>query len=157
MEIFEIKKQVEEIKLKLQSSLYTEDKILKISQLEKKTMEQDFWTSSDKDVILKQISQLKNELEIITKINELYENIYLLIELIELENDTDSIQELNETFNQYLVVTADYSNKVLLNGQYDYNDAIITINAGAGGTEACDWVSMLYRMYDRYSQKKALK
>lgn len=157
MEIFEIKKTVNDIHEKLSDSLRVENKMNNLAQLEKQTMSENFWESKEKEVILKQISQLKNEINLINKINEYYDNILILIEFIELENDTQSISELEQTYNEYIYLTNDFSNKILLNGQYDFNNAIMTINSGAGGTEACDWTSMVFRMYERYCLNKGFK
>ena len=83
-----------------------------------------------------------------------YEDLKTLIEIGNEENDESLIPEVKELKDIFL---SDYETiriSTLLNGEYDKNNAILTLHSGAGGTEACDWVSMLYRMYTRWIEKE---
>lgn len=68
-----------------------------------------------------------------------------------------SLEELEEESLSFVNKLEEFKIKLLLNGKYDNYDAILTINAGAGGTESCDWVSMIYRMYERWATRKGYK
>ena len=125
-----------------------------IDELQKKMNEPDFWNDrrqSEKIIaeyneinnLLKEVTALKEEIDFYC--NELKENSEEVLPLaIEDEN------KIKENLNSLEL-------KILLNGEYDKNDAILEIHAGAGGTEACDWADMLYRMYTRWCEKKGYK
>ena len=83
-----------------------------------------------------------------------------LVELIEMSGDDEGAEfysELSESLKQFEEDLEKIRLETLLNGKYDANNAILTIHAGAGGTEAQDWASMLYRMYCMYSEKEGFK
>ena len=116
---------------------------------------QNFWNDKEKaDEVIKEASNLKNTMEKITKFKT---NIETNIETIEILNeDLDSellillendLIKLNNELEELKIET-------YLNGKYDKNNCILEIHSGAGGTESCDWVEMLYRMYTRYLQKE---
>ena len=83
-----------------------------------------------------------------------YEDIGLLIEMSEEEPDDETIEEIREDLGRFQEEFEELRIGTLLTGEYDRNDAIMSIHAGAGGTESCDWASMLYRMYTRWAEKK---
>ena len=83
-----------------------------------------------------------------------YEDIGLLIEMSEEEPDDDTIQEIQEDLERFKEEFEELRIQTLLTGEYDKCSAILTIHAGAGGTESCDWAAMLYRMYTRWADKK---
>lgn len=85
----------------------------------------------------------------------LYDNLYISNEFFKTEGI--SLEELEEEAKIFEENLEKYKIKSLLNGKYDKNNAILTINAGAGGTESCDWVSMLFRMYERWANKKKMQ
>ncbi len=96
-------------------------------------------------------------MEKFAKLEKLIDDIQTIIELCELEEDQDLFFELKERFKQF---EKDYENLkilTLLSGKYDSYNAIVNIHAGAGGTEAQDWVQMLYRMYSMYAEKQGFK
>ena len=70
------------------------------------------------------------------------------------ENDESLIPEIQELLDEFVSEFDNLRIKTLLSGEYDNNNAILTLHAGAGGTEACDWTSMLFRMYTRWADKK---
>ena len=128
----------------------------KISDLEKKTFDQNFWNNDRSKDILKELNSRKKILEEYEKINSMNEDIVMLIEFIEM-GDTSYTNELEEKIVETENEIQDFKIKLLLDEKYDMNDVILTINSGAGGTEACDWAEMLYRMYDRWSYHNGFK
>ena len=83
-----------------------------------------------------------------------YEDINALIELTEEEEDREMIKEIQREIAKFEKEFEDLRIRTLLSGEYDSCNAIMTLHAGTGGTEACDWVNMLYRMYTRWFQTK---
>ena len=128
----------------------------KILELEKKTFDQNFWNNDNSKEILKELNGRKKILEEYEKINSMNEDILMLIEFVEM-GDTSYSEELEEKIIDTENEIQDFKIKLLLDEKYDMNDAILTINSGAGGTEACDWTEMLYRMYDRWSNHNGFK
>ena len=128
----------------------------KISDLEKKTFEQNFWNNDNSKDILKELNNRKKILEEYEKINSMNEDVIMLIEFVEM-GDTSYTNELEEKIVETENEIQGFKIKLLLDEKYDMNDVILTINSGAGGTEACDWTEMLYRMYDRWSNHNGFK
>ena len=128
----------------------------KISDLEKKTFDQNFWNNDRSKDILKELNSRKKILEEYEKINSMNEDVVMLIEFIEM-GDTSYTNELEEKIVETENEIQGFKIKLLLDEKYDMNDVILTINSGAGGTEACDWAEMLYRMYDRWSYHNGFK
>ena len=87
-------------------------------------------------------------------LEELMDDIATYIELAEEENDPEMLPEIEALFTDFDTSMDNIRVKTLLSGEYDANNAIVGLHAGAGGTEACDWVSMLYRMYTRWAQSR---
>jgi len=83
-----------------------------------------------------------------------YEDIETLIEMGYEENDESLIPEIRQELDSFIEALDTIRISTLLSGEFDRNNAIIKINAGAGGTESCDWAQMLYRMYTRWAEKK---
>lgn len=83
-----------------------------------------------------------------------YEDLGLLIEMSEEEPDEDTINEIQEELERFVSEFEELRIQTLLTGEYDKNNAIVSLHAGAGGTESCDWAGMLYRMYTRWAEKK---
>lgn len=80
-----------------------------------------------------------------------------MLEILEIENDHDLKKLVQSNIDIYSKQVDHLKLELLLNGPYDENDAIVELHAGAGGTESCDWTSMLYRMYTRWCEKKKYK
>ena len=123
-----------------------------LSILENKTSNPDFWNDSqNSSVVLRRITSLKSKIEGFKKIkNELY-NIIELNELLKIEPDNDLEKEMLSSINNIVKSIDKLEISTLLSGKYDTNNAIVTLHPGAGGTEAQDWVQMLYRMYTRWA------
>lgn len=103
---------------------------------------------------MKTLKSLKDDLETYQTLKEQYEEIELLIEMGYEENDASVLPEIEETLKSFQETLDAIRIKTLLSGEYDESNAIVTLHAGAGGTESCDWASMLYRMYTRWADKK---
>ena len=127
-----------------------------IKKLEEQTFEVDFWNRKDSQDILKEITNLKKIKDEYIYLNSMYEEIQMIIEFIEM-GDNSFESDLEEKINILENEIDNFKIKLLLDEKYDSNNAILTINSGAGGTEACDWAEMLYRLYDRWANKKDFK
>ena len=145
--------------MKIYGGCFDLDKELEeIKALTKKTEEPDFWNNREKaEEILKSISEKKEITNTIQSWkNKIKENIDL-IELLEIEEEPE-IEKQIMAFTENLPKEIEkLSLLLLLNGPYDKNNCILEIHSGAGGTEACDWAMMLYRMYTRWCEKKNYK
>ncbi len=104
-------------------------------------------------MILKEIKANKDKLETYAKLENLHEDIHMLMEMALEEEDESIISEVEEMAENFITSFDKINTSTLLSGEHDSCDAILSLHAGAGGTEACDWVSMLYRMYQRYADK----
>lgn len=114
-----------------------------------------FWDSGNTaQEAMKELKGLKDTFEVYTQLVGQYEDIETLIEIGYEENDASVIEEIEENLNNFVKTFEDMKINTLLSGQYDSDNAIVTLHAGAGGTEACDWTSMLYRMYQRWADSK---
>ncbi len=117
-----------------------------------------FWDNPEKSQeSMKTLKSLKDDLATYQHLKEQYEEIELLIEMGEEENDEAVIPEIEETLEAFRSTFDDIRIRTLLSGEYDDTNAIVTLHAGAGGTESCDWASMLYRMYCRWADKKGFQ
>ena len=103
---------------------------------------------------MKELKGLKKSLEEFVTIKGLYEDMETLIEMAEEEDDESLIDEITQNLDEFTESFETLRIATLLSDEFDENNAVININAGAGGTESCDWVSMLYRMYTRWAEKK---
>ena len=115
----------------------------------------DFWDNPESSQnMTKELKGLKDDVQVYDSLEELYQDIETLIEMGYEENYASLIPEIEETLNKFELMFDSIKIKTLLSGEYDKNDAIVTLHAGAGGTESCDWTSMLYRMYTRWAAAK---
>lgn len=103
---------------------------------------------------MKELKNLQELTETIKKLYRAYEDINLLIEMGYEENDASMADDLEAEIKEFESVFEGLRLQTLLSGEYDSCNAIVTIHAGAGGTESCDWASMLYRMYSRFAERK---
>ncbi len=103
---------------------------------------------------MKDLKVLKDAVEVIRKLETQYEDIETLIEMGYEENDDSVIPDIREELDSFIRTFEEVRIGTLLSGEYDNSNAILKLNAGAGGTESCDWCSMLYRMYTRWADRK---
>ncbi|MCM1464412.1 MAG: peptide chain release factor 2 [Bacteroidales bacterium] len=114
-----------------------------------------FWDNPDSsNQKMKELKNLKDTVGECDKLSGQYEDILTLIEMGYEENDASIIPEIREEMDDFLRVFEELRIGTLLSEEYDKNNAILRLNAGAGGTESCDWCGMLYRMYTRWAERK---
>ncbi len=139
----------------VRSSLDLVNKEQRIQEIEREMEAPGFWDnpekSQEKTILLK---SMKDDCETYNRLVEQYDEIEVLIEMGYEENDASVIPEIQEIIDSFQETLEETKIKTLLSGEFDPNNAIVTLHAGAGGTEACDWASMLYRMYCRWADKK---
>ncbi len=117
--------------------------------------EPDFWNDPERSTkLMKEAKNLKDTVEGFRRLESDYEEIGLLIEMGNEENDASVIPEVEEMLKTFEDKLETLRISTLLSGQYDSANAILRLNAGAGGTESCDWCGMLYRMYCRWADSK---
>jgi len=114
-----------------------------------------FWDNPDiSNQKMKELKNLKSVVEQCEKLETQYEDILTLIEMGYEENDESLVAEIRGELDEFVAEFEELRLSTLLSGEYDKNDAILKLNAGAGGTESCDWCGMLYRMYTRWAERK---
>ncbi len=114
-----------------------------------------FWDNPDySNKRMKELKNLKDTVEQINHLGTQYEDIDMLIEMGNEEEDESMAEEIRGELDSFAEELETLRISTLLTGEYDKNDAILKLNAGAGGTESCDWCSMLYRMYTRWAERK---
>lgn len=117
-----------------------------------------FWDDAEAAAkIQKEKSILESVVNTYSQLNESYEEFEILLEYAESEGDQDSAVEAHDVVSKFLDQFSQAEQKVLLSEEVDPNNAIITINAGAGGTESCDWANILLRMIIRWGESKNFK
>ena len=132
----------------LAKSFHIEETEKQISELEAVMEKPDFWDDSEKaQKTVKAANALKKSLEDIKNLQEQFDDVSVMIEMAEEDEDALSAEELKEALDSFIAEFDRVKISALLSDEYDDCDAVIKINAGAGGTESCDWASMLYRMY----------
>ena len=115
----------------------------------------DFWNDAEgAQRLTRECKGLKDDVETCRSLTTKYEDIEVLIEMGYEENDPEMIPEIRQELDELISGLENIRIKTLLSGEYDSYNAILKLNAGAGGTESCDWASMLYRMYTRWAEKK---
>ncbi|AYB00854.1 peptide chain release factor 2 [Lachnoanaerobaculum umeaense] len=142
----------EKILLEVRDSLDLDGKEKKIIELDRAMEEPTFWDDPKESTkIVKEAKQLKDTVEKYNKLKSEYEDIGVLIEMGYEENDESLIPEIEGMLEAFTKEIDELKIATLLTGEYDSSNAIMKLNAGAGGTESCDWCSMLYRMYTRWA------
>ena len=104
--------------------------------------------------MMKELKGLQDSVKQIEQLFSNYEDMKLLIEMSEEEGDEETSHEIEEELEAFEATFEELRIGTLLTGPYDKDNAIVTLHAGAGGTESCDWAGMLYRMYTRWAEKK---
>nr|WP_330362741.1 peptide chain release factor 2 [[Clostridium] hylemonae] len=127
----------------------------RIEELERKIEEPGFWDRPEESQqIMKELKDLQELVKTIHSLYDGYEDINLLIEMSYEENDASAVKEMEAEIQSFEEQFEALRIRTLLSGEYDACNAIVTIHAGAGGTESCDWAGMLYRMYSRFAERK---
>lgn len=137
------------------ASLDLVNKSRKIEELEGIMEAPGFWDNPERaQASTRELNELKGVVEGYEKLAQQYEDIGTLLEMGYEENDPEMIPEIEAELNDFIEKLESLRLQTLLSGAYDKENAIVTLHAGAGGTESCDWASMLYRMYQHWAQKK---
>lgn len=131
------------------------NKKLKVEELELMLEAPDFWENPERSTeVMKELRTLKGVIESYDALKGAYEDVQTLIEMGYEENDESLVLEVKESLDAFVIAYEELRINTLLSGEYDKHDAILTLHAGAGGTESCDWASMLCRMYQRWADKR---
>ena len=124
------------------------------AELEKQTLDADFWSNQENSSkILQTIKQSKDKVESYEALVNRLEDAIALAEMAIEENDEDSVPEVEREYEEIEREKESKRIEVLLSGEYDRNNAIVSFHPGAGGTEAQDWAQMLYRMITRWAER----
>lgn len=146
--------QIEELK----GALNLEGLKIKVEELEMKSTEPNFWDDPEKaQAVQQQIGQYKNTIDSFNRMKTNHDDVLAMIELAEEENDESAVDEVKELAEKVKSEFEEQKLATLLTGEYDSSNAILTFHAGAGGTEAQDWVSMLLRMYMKWADRHGFK
>ena len=114
-----------------------------------------FWDDPERsNQKMKELKNLKDTVGECDKLSTQFDDILTLIDMGYEENDASLIPEIREELDEFIREFDELRIGTLLSGEYDKNNAILKLNAGAGGTESCDWCGMLYRMYTRWAERK---
>ena len=138
----------------LGASLNLDAKKERIAELSRYMEAPDFWDDPERSQkMTKELKSLEDTVKSYTTLSTQYDDISELIEMGYEENDPEVIPVIQESLDEFTTNLEALRLSTLLNCDFDKNNAIIRLNSGAGGTEACDWSSMLYRMYTRYADR----
>ncbi|MDR2531642.1 MAG: peptide chain release factor 2 [Oscillospiraceae bacterium] len=129
-----------------------------ISELDEQTMRPDFWNDAENAKKTgKKLGAMKNTRDAFLRLKGDYEDVLTMVELAEEEDDPSLLTEIKEAAEKVKAALLSQKLSTLLSGEYDGKNAILTLHAGAGGTEAMDWVEMLYRMFTRWAERHDFK
>ncbi len=115
----------------------------------------DFWENAEQAAdAMKEVKELKTIVERADRLKTSFEDMRTLIDMAYEENDAELVGEIEQELKGFEEEIENLRITTLLSGEHDSGNAILTLHAGAGGTESCDWASMLSRMYQRFAEKK---
>ncbi|WP_460644933.1 peptide chain release factor 2 [Lacrimispora brassicae] len=141
--------------VEVRDSLDLDNKLKRIDELDKSMEEPSFWEDPEKSAKIVQLAKnLKDTVQSYKELERQYEDIGVMIEMGNEENDHSLVPEVEEMLSEFKEKLEFMRINTLLSGEYDGDNAILRLNAGAGGTESCDWCGMLYRMFCRWAEKK---
>jgi len=154
----ELLEKIEELRTKSQEIgkiLNVEERKKKIIELEKDSNAQDFWNDPQKaGKVMQELEELKKETDGITEIEQKITDLGEMMKIIEEEKDKE---EIEREIGELEKIVNELEFKTLFSGQYDRNDAILSIYSGAGGVDAQDWAEMLLRMYLRFAERSGFR
>ena len=153
-ELATLKAPLEEVR----ASLDVKGKLNRITELDKMMEEPDFWNDPGKaSKVSAELKNLKSTVSQLEGLSRQYEDIEVMIDMGYEENDPAIAAEVGEMLGALKEELETLRMETLLSEEYDTDNAILSLRAGAGGTEACDWCAMLYRMYSRWAAKKGFE
>ena len=127
----------------------------KIKELEEMATAEDFWSDMENSQkVLQKTKQLKSKVEAYESLYNDFTDAGDLAEMADEEEDISMLEEIKESVKDIEKRLEEMTLETLLSGEYDKNNAILTIHSGAGGTESQDWAQMLYRMYTRWAERR---
>lgn len=130
----------------------------RLAEIEEEMTSPDFWNNQKSaQSISMERNEIEAEMNTFSSIEQQLEDIETLIEMAEEENEKSLLNEVENSLRNIEDELSSLEIKTVLSGEFDKNNAIVTIHAGAGGTESCDWAEMLMRMYLRWAEKKGFK
>lgn len=139
----------------LAGSLHLEDNEKRIEELQMEMEAPGFWDNPDKaNKLTIELRTLTNMRDTVKSLEQQLEDVFTLIEMGEDENDESYPDEVRAELDSFIEKFEELRISNLLSEEYDKSNAILRLNAGAGGTESCDWAGMLYRMYNRWAERK---
>lgn len=154
LKLLEYEKPLEDLKNALGLSQMRDE----IKELEEEAAKDGFWDDlENSQKILQRTSMLKNKVSAYESLHRLFDDTLVMIELADEEGDESLIDECTASLDEFKSKLDTMTLSTLLTGEYDNNNAILTFHAGAGGTEAQDWASMLFRMYNRWGERHGFK
>ena len=161
LEFEEYKVKLNAVKPKLEvlrGALKLESAQKEIEELEAASERDGFWNDVEKSQqVQRRLKTLKSKVENYEKLCSSWDDMLVMCEMAIEENDGSMLEELEREFESFTDKLEATRLSTLLTGEYDANNAILTFHAGAGGTEAQDWASMLYRMYNMWADKHGYK
>ena len=155
VELDNMKSEIQTYQIPLQevsASLDLENKEKRIEELEMEMQSPNFW--DDPEISNKKMKESKNLKDTVDTMHGLLNQYRDILELIEMgyeENDPAIIPDIQAELDHFKSTFEEIRINTLFSEEYDHNNAILKLNAGAGGTESCDWCAMLFRMYSRWS------
>ncbi|MEW6220520.1 MAG: peptide chain release factor 2 [Thermodesulfobacteriota bacterium] len=154
----ELKQKLQDIQdrlLSLKEHLEVDAKGERIAELEKATTAPNFWSDQDRATRIQQeIGRLQQPIDRWQSLYKEWEDAAVLLELADEEGDSDAETEVQTSLRGLDKSLAAYELECLFSGEHDRSDALVSINAGAGGTEAQDWTEILLRMYLRWAEQR---
>ncbi len=130
----------------------------RLGKLENEMSGEGFWDDPDNaQKAMKEKKSIEDKLNDLERLDRKMEDLETLLEMAEEEQDESLVPEAEGLFSELSKDVEDMRLRTLLNGKYDRNNAIISVHAGSGGTDAQDWAEMLFRMYTRWCEKKGYK
>lgn len=129
-----------------------------MEKYEYEMQEPGFWDNVEhSQEVMKAVKTLKDAVETFEALEAEYEDMETLIQMAEEEKEDSLIPEIEEMLERFGRDLDALRIQTLLSGEFDKENAVVTLHAGTGGTEACDWVNMLYRMYTRWAERKGFQ
>jgi len=161
MELFEIKNLYESLSgkvEKLEKYLEIDNKKIRLAEINKEFEDGDIWNDNEKVKLLsKEKSKLDNTIKLFNASLSLKDEYDVYFEFYNDDKSAENFSELETSIKELKKIVDEIEFNRMLSGEVDYNNSIISINAGSGGTESQDWAGMLYRMLTMYSEKKKYK
>jgi len=140
-------------------SPFDRDKLeARLAEIEEEISRPGFWDDAESaQKYMKEKKSIEDNLQTLDKLGQRLEDLEVLVEMAEEDGDEETANEAEDEFKALSDDLESLRLKTLLNGKYDKNNAIISVHAGSGGTDAQDWAEMLFRMYTRWCEKKGYK